>query len=725
MSSNWYLNGFEALEDRRLLSAGDLDPAFGNGGKYLPSDQDAPPAFILPTDMAVQGDGKILVTGIGVHDVGTVFRLTADGKLDPTFAGGNVLAGSGTGGYWAEALAVTVSSSGRIAVAGQDGPLNGNPDSSTLVVYKSDGTSDKSFDNDGVIDTSAFDNGFVDVAFQSDGKILALGRKLVRFNADGTLDKTFGGGDGIVDVSGKKLIVDANGNIDLLGFFALFRYTNSGAPDTSFDGDGVRPNVKGTDFAIAPDGDLIVIGNGGNNDQLSRFNSNGSIDDAFGNHGNVFVPAGTSVAVTADDIYVGGTGGDSLLIPYQDFEIRAYTQAGKFDAAFVNGGRALTDFGLTRDHLVSLAIQEGKLLAMGFADVPLTGSSGTQSEPALARYQVSNVVPPPGQTPFNGTPINITDGVAAVQFDKGGEGVAYHDTEAANLGGAFRPDEGVDIQSTGDAFHPNVVSFVKAGEWLEYTVNVAQAGAYDIDFSVAHLKNGGKFHLEVDGQNVTGSLTVPNTGSWGAFRNVTKQNVNLSAGTHVLRLAFDANGDIGYVGNFDKIVFRQVTAPGPQLPFFPTPAKDGDRVESENYDKGGEGVAFHDTDSINQGDAAYRPGDGVDIQTTSDTGGLNNVGFLKPGEWLEYTMDFTQSGQFNLSVRAASLGQSGTFRVLVDGQVAGTFSTADTGGWQTYKTLSQTGVNVSQGQHVVRFQMDTAGRTGYTVNLNWFQFQKA
>jgi len=193
----------------------------------------------------------------------------------------------------------------------------------------------------------------------------------------------------------------------------------------------------------------------------------------------------------------------------------------------------------------------------------------------------------------------------------------------------------------------------------------------------------------------------------------------------VLRLAFDTSGDIGYVGNFDKIVFRQVTAPGPQSPFFPTPAKDGDRVESENYDKGGEGIAFHDTDTINQGDAAYRPGEGVDIQTTSDTGGLNNVGFLKPGEWLEYTMDFTQSGPFNLNVRAASLGQSGTFRVLVDGQVVGTFSTADTGGWQVYKTLTKTGVNVSQGQHVVRFQMDTAGKTGYTVNLNWFQFTKA
>src|SRR5690349_20959762 len=152
----------EHLEDRRLMSAGDLDPTFGTGGKYLPQNPDAPPAFILPTDFAVQSDGKVVVTGFGVHDAGTVFRLTADGKIDPTFAGGNVLAGSGVGGYWAQSMAVAVSPTGRIAVAGHDGGMSDDlPTASTLVVYKADGSIDKSFDADGVIDTTAFGNGFV------------------------------------------------------------------------------------------------------------------------------------------------------------------------------------------------------------------------------------------------------------------------------------------------------------------------------------------------------------------------------------------------------------------------------------------------------------------------------------------------------------------------------------------------------------------------------------
>jgi uncharacterized delta-60 repeat protein len=703
------------------MSAGDLDPTFGTGGKYLPNDPDLPPAFILPTDFAVQGDGKVLVTGFGVHDIGTVFRLTADGKIDPAFAGGNVLAGSGQGGYWAQAMSVAVGSNGRIVVAGHDGGMNDDrPTASTLVVYKADGSIDKTFDADGVIDTTAFGAGFVDVAFQADGKILALGKKLVRFNADGSVDKTFGGGDGVIDVDGRKLVLDGSGRIVVLGQNALFRYTISGSPDATFDGEGIRPSVKGYDLALAPDGDLIVIGNGGNNDQLSRFNADGSVDDAFGHHGNLFAPGGRTLAVDAKNIFVGSSPG-SPVMPFSDFTVDAYTQTGQRDASFGSAGRVQTDFALTWDTMVGLAFQQGKLLALGYADVNLD-AGGTQSEPALARYQLSATTTPT-RSPFNGVPVNVTDGVSAVQFDTGGEGVAYHDTESQNLGGAYRPNEGVDIQYTGDAFHPNLVSFVKAGEWLEYTVNVTETATYDIDVLAAHLKNGGRFHLAIDGKDVTGPLTVPNTGSWTTFRNVQKRGVALTAGTHVLRLAFDANGDIGYVGNFDKLVFNKVVAPGPQSPFYPTPGKDGQRFEFEDYDRGGEGVAFHDTDNLNQGDYGGRPADGVDIQSASEGG--ENVGFLKAGEWLEYTMDFTQSGPVAIDVRAASQGPGGSFGVQVDGVTVATYTMTDTGGWQSYRTLTKRGLNITQGRHVVRFQMTANGSTGYVANLNWFEFRKA
>src|SRR5215212_2558137 len=72
------------------------------------------------------------------------------------------------------------------------------------------------------------------------------------------------------------------------------------------------------------------------------------------------------------------------------------------------------------------------------------------------------------RAPFGGTAPNVPGVIQAENFDEGGEGVAYHDLDAANLGGAYRTT-GVDIEeihATGGGF---AVDFAKAGEWTEYT----------------------------------------------------------------------------------------------------------------------------------------------------------------------------------------------------------------------------------------------------------------
>src|SRR5688572_21439697 len=168
----------EVLEGRRLLAAGDLDPTFGSGGTTIVRDWE-----LIPTDSAVQADNKILVSGYGHFDVGHVFRLNANGTIDRSF-GSNGLASSGFGPYTAIANAVAVGPGGRIAVAGVAGPYDRGdttPRQSTLVVYNSAGQLDTTFDNDGIINAVAFPRGFADVQFQSDGKILAVGEKLVRY----------------------------------------------------------------------------------------------------------------------------------------------------------------------------------------------------------------------------------------------------------------------------------------------------------------------------------------------------------------------------------------------------------------------------------------------------------------------------------------------------------------------------------------------------------------
>ena len=108
-------------------------------------------------------------------------------------------------------------------------------------------------------------------------------------------------------------------------------------------------------------------------------------------------------------------------------------------------------------------------------------------------------------------------------------------------------------RSPGDGTY---VTSAKAGEWLEYTIAVADARSFDFDFRVASRGVGGTFHLEMDGIDVTGELAVPNTRGQHDWTTLTHKGVMLAAGTHVLRLVMDSNGSAGSVGNFNWLRVR-------------------------------------------------------------------------------------------------------------------------------------------------------------------------
>src|SRR5438045_3028285 len=177
------------------------------------------------------------------------------------------------------------------------------------------------------------------------------------------------------------------------------------------------------------------------------------------------------------------------------------------------------------------------------------------------------VTPPavPQQTPYYGQPFAVSTAASTTiqleDFDKGGEGISFHDTTLANTGGFYRAGESVDIKPANDGTTGYRLADVFAGEWTEYTIDVADAGNYTFDFRIASPAIGAKFHATIDGANVTGSLAVPNTGGWSHYGMVTKTGVNLSAGVHVLRVAFDANASsTGLVGGFDWVRLSKTVA---------------------------------------------------------------------------------------------------------------------------------------------------------------------
>ena len=211
----------------------------------------------------------------------------------------------------------------------------------------------------------------------------------------------------------------------------------------------------------------------------------------------------------------------------------------KFDwIELANGEVMLRAYG-GDGHLLSIAGRgknSGKIVAAGDnanveAFKPVDGTQPSDPPPLPAPP------PPPAPGPFYGTPLAIPGSIFAADFDYGGQGVAYNDSDAENVGGAYRPDEGVDIQGSTEG-GPNV-GWVAQGEWMHYTVDVATAGDYTLAARVASGGSGGNFHFEMDGVNVSGTMSSGATGGWQSWVDVNAV-VTLNAGVQVLRFESDS-----------------------------------------------------------------------------------------------------------------------------------------------------------------------------------------
>ena len=145
-------------------------------------------------------------------------------------------------------------------------------------------------------------------------------------------------------------------------------------------------------------------------------------------------------------------------------------------------------------------------------------------------------------------------------------------------------------------------------------------------------------------------------------------------------------------------------------------------IQAENFDKGPEGFAYHDSEPTNLG-GQYR-NVGVDIEKCRE-GGFD-VTQTKAGEWMVYTVNVTQSGIYDLGMRVASKYAGGVFHVEADGgDVTGAVFVPRTGSWQKYTTVSSRGIALSAGVHVLRLAMDVNGGAGMVGNFNSLIFSKS
>ena len=343
---------------------------------------------------------------------------------------------------------------------------------------------------------------------------------------------------------------------------------------------------------------------------------------------------------------------------------------------------------------------------------------------ALNAAMTAAGTPPPAPAPppsaasaaFTGTPIALPGRIEAEAYDKGGSGLAYYDTTSGNSSGAYRTDD-VDIRVTSDATGSYNVKSVRASEWLAYTVNIATAGTYAFDFRIASSGTGGTVRLTLDGSDVSGAISLPDTGGWNVWQTFRKDGVTLPAGTHVLRLTIESNGSGGTAADINWLNVSASSTSG-SAAYSGTPVALPSRIEAEDYDRGGEGSAYHDTTAGNSS-GAYR-NDDVDIRVTTDSSGSYNVKSVRAGEWLAYSVNVLNAGTYSLDLRIASAGGGGTVRLTVDGtDVTGPIVLPDTGGWNTWQTVTRTGVALPAGQHVLRLVVVANGSSGTAADINW------
>lgn len=303
--------------------------------------------------------------------------------------------------------------------------------------------------------------------------------------------------------------------------------------------------------------------------------------------------------------------------------------------------------------------------------------------------------------PYNGVAATIPGDVEAENFDLGGEGVAFHRANTNYPGVQYRKDA-VGIQAANDGY---AVSWNTNGDWLKYTVDVQEEGDYLLSYTVCS-GTGSSFSLYVNDKLSVENITVPNTG-WGTYNTFEcKSKIHLTAGSNILKMVLGSNM------NFDKFNFRAVEIKN-DGPYNGVAAEIPGVIEAENFDLGGEGVAYHRIYTSQQG-VPYRD-DAIGI---SSANGGYIVGWNTTGDWLKYTVNIKETGDYKLTYTICS-GIGSSFSLEMDGKLIVSDIEVPNTGWGIYKDVKYTpDIYLAAGEHTLKILLKD------NMNIDKLSFNK-
>jgi uncharacterized delta-60 repeat protein len=376
-----------------------------------------------------------------VNNTAPYWQFPVAGTLDTTFG----TAGKVTTNFGSDvdyAAAVILDASNRLVVAG--GRLNGNTMDFVVARYTTNGSLDTTFGTGGIVTTDIASSNDIAKALilDNNNRLVVAGESdtssdgsnhrfaLVRYNADGTLDATFGtGGKVTTDVSpsydyvgallldqNNRLVVTGDGNFTHNRDVALVRYNTNGTLDTTFGTGGIVRTDFGTiidsGHALIRDNNNKLIVAGSKYDQvnsdviLARYNVDGTLDTTFGTGGKVSTNLGSNrdeanalIRDSSNRLIIAGTNGT-----FGDIALARYSTNGTLDTTFGSSGIVTTGVATNNDSTNALIIDyRGRLVVAG------TSASVNNGQGVLVRYNPSGTL----DTSFS------TTGVVTINFGAG------------------------------------------------------------------------------------------------------------------------------------------------------------------------------------------------------------------------------------------------------------------------------------------------------------------
>ena len=238
----------------------------------------------------------------------------------------------------------------------------------------------------------------------------------------------------------------------------------------------------------------------------------------------------------------------------------------------------------------------------------------------------------------------------------------------------------VQTESTGDVDGNLNVGYIDDGDWMDYNVKIASAGTYTLNFRIANAYGNGIIEIKTGEGIILGQVNVMQTGGWQNWATI-NTTVSLPAGSQIIRI-------FAKVGAFN---FNWFEIAAPQQPTAATllPGK----LEAETYDQMSN----------------------VAKESTSDTDGGENVGWIQDNSWMDYKVNVAAAGIYTLNFRIANAYSPDAALALKanDGTILGRLSIPQTGGSQGWKTVNMIAA-LPAGNQTLRVFAEKGG-----WNFNW------